>query len=87
MSAWRRRPKPWVRDDWRYSTATRVSQVTSEAFTRTLDEQRVTAHTMDDNPVRYEWTTSSSSGCAAESFKYGMEVYLRALPDRRRGRY
>ena len=40
-SAWRRWRKPWVRDDRRYSTPTQGSQFTSEAFTQTLQEQRV----------------------------------------------
>ena len=40
-SAWRRWRKPWVRDDRRYSTPTRGVRFTSEAFTQTLQEQRV----------------------------------------------
>ena len=40
-SAWRRWRKPWVRDDRRYSTPTKGVRFTSEAFTQTLQEQRV----------------------------------------------
>ena len=63
----------WVRDDRRYSTTDQGSQFTSEAFTQTLQEQRVRSAWM----VRVgTWTTSSWSGLW-RSIKYE-EGYLKA---------